>query len=451
MSRLLPTTLPLILFILAPADTFYTREEEQEWVASILNQTTNHTPHSNMLNNTVFICLDLYQLLGIDEKEGTVNIKLWLYITYYLPHIVWDPATNGQYFMPPNTVWAPDIVSYDATEVVFDVFNRQLISFDGIVVASSTTVNVKVTCSISVRHFPFDTQECKFSMGQWVRTQSSYRVSTDPTFTHPTQLDLISFRQSGHWLLIKPVNYFKTYRTFKNLTYYTYDEIEYVLNFKRHPTFYVTVIVIPSLLMGFMSILSLILPVECGEKVSLGVTILLAQVVELLVLSDILPPGTSDDFPIIGYFVIFLIILVSISVIVCVGVTAVYYTPHCKNVPKWMVRLISSRLMSILFIAKLNLSACANQSEDFKEDHKEIKANGHANKSNQVSANKSNQVSDTNMFSLDRLMRHQKFRFAINEVGWKMFAALIDRSFFICYALVLIGGTLYFYLSAIDA
>ena len=158
MSRLLPTTLPLILFILAPADTFYTREEEQEWVASILNQTTNHTPHSNMLNNTVFICLDLYQLLGIDEKEGTVNIKLWLYITYYLPHIVWDPATNGQYFMPPNTVWAPDIVSYDATEVVFDVFNRQLISFDGIVVASSTTVNVKVTCSISVRHFPFDTQ-----------------------------------------------------------------------------------------------------------------------------------------------------------------------------------------------------------------------------------------------------------------------------------------------------
>ena len=115
---------------------------------------------------------------------------------------------------------------------------------------------------------------------------------------------------------------------------------------------------VPAVLMGFMSILSTILPVECGEKVSLGVTILLAQVVELLVLSDILPPSTADDFPIAGRLVISLIVLSSVSVFVCVFVSALYYTPQNNNVPKWIVCIISSRLMGALFIGKLDLKSC---------------------------------------------------------------------------------------------
>ena len=49
-------------------ECFETREEEYNWRESILNQTTNTTPHSHMRNNTVYLYVDLYQLLGIDEK-----------------------------------------------------------------------------------------------------------------------------------------------------------------------------------------------------------------------------------------------------------------------------------------------------------------------------------------------------------------------------------------------
>ena len=150
-------------------------------------------------------------------------------------------------------------------------------------------------------------------------------------------------------------------KSLANIDYFNYDGIEYVLRFERHPDFYVTVILIPATLMGLLSILSLMLPVECGEKVSLGVTILLAQVVELLVLSEILPPSTANDFPIAGRLVIFLIVLASISVFVCVFVTVVYYTPECKCVPVWIVRVISSRVMGVLFIARLNLKECKAQ------------------------------------------------------------------------------------------
>ena len=64
----------IILFIVTMAtnwdgiECFATREEEYNWRESILNQTTNTTPHSHMRNNTVYLYVDLYQLLGIDEK-----------------------------------------------------------------------------------------------------------------------------------------------------------------------------------------------------------------------------------------------------------------------------------------------------------------------------------------------------------------------------------------------
>ena len=71
--------------------------DEDEFIASKLKNITKRTPSSKMVNNTVFVYLDVYQLLGVDEKEGTINLKLWLYVSYRLPNIVWDPATNGIY------------------------------------------------------------------------------------------------------------------------------------------------------------------------------------------------------------------------------------------------------------------------------------------------------------------------------------------------------------------
>ena len=48
-----------------------------------------------------------------------------------------------------------------------------------------------------------------------------------------------------------------------------------------------------------LNVVSVFLPVESGEKISLGITILLAQTVNLLILSNILP-ASSKFFPILG-------------------------------------------------------------------------------------------------------------------------------------------------------
>ena len=50
---------------------FYNMTEEKKFVDSLLQRATNYTPHTNMVNNSVYLYLDLYQLLSVDEKEGS--------------------------------------------------------------------------------------------------------------------------------------------------------------------------------------------------------------------------------------------------------------------------------------------------------------------------------------------------------------------------------------------
>ena len=172
-------------------------------------------------------------------------------------------------------------------------------------------------------------------------------------FSVPGKLDLQFFEQSGQWELLKPVTYELAQRAFKDSDYFQYDTVVFTFRFRRLPSFYVNVILLPSALMGMLSILCFLLPVESGEKVSLGITVLLSQQFELLVLSEILPP-TSGNFPIAVRFIIFNIVLISISVVDAVIVSRVHFTHPENNFPDFMKRLLNSWVMGKLLLNKLD-------------------------------------------------------------------------------------------------
>ena len=154
----LPIYISLIILRLIVA--FDTLTEEKQFIDTLLEKTTKYTPHSKMLNNTVFLYSDLYQLIDVDEKGGFVNARVWIYLTYYLDHLKWDPTENNIYSvqLPPNTVWTPDILFYETSKVDYDLYLDQQIQYFGMVIAKSTIINIKLTCTFNVQFFPFDTQ-----------------------------------------------------------------------------------------------------------------------------------------------------------------------------------------------------------------------------------------------------------------------------------------------------
>ncbi len=142
-------------------ESFETRESELEFIESVLEKSTKYSPHPLMLNNTVFIHMALYQILSINEKEGTVNTKLWSVIAYYLPHLRWQPLSQGApelLTLPKGSFWSPNLNLKDATEILYSSNDSQYVHYDGLVIIESKSLNIKFSCTLKLRRFPFDQQ-----------------------------------------------------------------------------------------------------------------------------------------------------------------------------------------------------------------------------------------------------------------------------------------------------
>ena len=68
--------------------------------------------------------------------------------------------------------------------------------------------------------------------------------------------------------------------------------------FRRRPLYYLFNLLIPCMFLSLVALLTFFLPPESGEKVSLGVTVLLSLTVFLLLVAETMPP--TSTVPIIG-------------------------------------------------------------------------------------------------------------------------------------------------------
>ena len=78
-----------------------------------------------------------------------------------------------------------------------------------------------------------------------------------------------------------------------------YPHVIFTLNLKRRYKFYMMNIVLPCLMLSVLIMVGFFLPPEAGEKISLGISVLLAFTVFLLMIADNIP-RTSLAIPLIG-------------------------------------------------------------------------------------------------------------------------------------------------------
>lgn len=77
-----------------------------------------------------------------------------------------------------------------------------------------------------------------------------------------------------------------------------YPDITYTVLLQRRSSFYIFNLLLPCFLISFLAPLGFYLPADSGEKVSLGVTVLLALTVFQLMVAESMPP--SESVPLIG-------------------------------------------------------------------------------------------------------------------------------------------------------
>ena len=178
-------------------------------------------------------------------------------------------------------------------------------------------------------------------------------------------MDLTDFYQSHEWdVMAVPArrNQIK-YQCCEEF----YPDITFNITLRRKTLFYTCNLIIPCVGITFLTVLTFYLPSECGEKISLCISILLSLTVFVLLLNDLIPP-TSLVVPLIGKYLLFTILLVTLSILVTVVVLNVHFrAPSTHTMPHWARRVFLHVLPKLLFMKRPQPGSSLSASFHIKE------------------------------------------------------------------------------------
>uniref|UniRef100_A0A3P9P5V1 Cholinergic receptor, nicotinic, delta (muscle) n=1 Tax=Poecilia reticulata TaxID=8081 RepID=A0A3P9P5V1_POERE len=306
----------------------------------------------------VSLALTLSNLISLKEVDETLLTNVWIEHTWTDYRLSWNASEFDGIEMlrlPPSMVWLPEIVLENNNDAQFQVayYSNVLVDPSGLCYWLPPAI-FRSSCSINVNFFPFDWQNCtlKFSSLTYNAKEIKMLLKEDGNETHKHTVEWIvidpaSFTENGEWEIIhRPAkkNIYKHIPMESN----KHQDITFYLVIKRKPLFYIVNIIIPCVLISFMASLVYYLPADSGEKMTLSISVLLAQSVFLLLISQRLPE-TSMSVPLIVKYLMFIMVLVTIVVLNCVVVLNLHFrTPSTHVMSEWTKKFFLERLPRIL-------------------------------------------------------------------------------------------------------
>uniref|UniRef100_A0A3B5LVM8 Si:ch73-380n15.2 n=1 Tax=Xiphophorus couchianus TaxID=32473 RepID=A0A3B5LVM8_9TELE len=115
-----------------------------------------------------------------------------------------------------------------------------------------------------------------------------------------------------------------------------YPDVTFTVTMRRRTLYYGLNLLIPCVLISGLALLVFLLPADSGEKISLGITVLLSLTVFMLLVAEIMP-ATSDSVPLIAQYFASTMMIVGLSVVVTVLVLQFHHhDPRGGKMPKWI-------------------------------------------------------------------------------------------------------------------
>uniref|UniRef100_A0A3Q1CKM9 Cholinergic receptor, nicotinic, alpha 4b n=1 Tax=Amphiprion ocellaris TaxID=80972 RepID=A0A3Q1CKM9_AMPOC len=163
-------------------------------------------------------------------------------------------------------------------------------------------------------------------------------------------VDQMDYWESGEWVIVNAVGKYNT-KKYECCTE-IYADITYYFIIRRLPLFYTINLIIPCLLISCLTVLVFYLPSQCGEKITLCISVLLSLTVFLLLITEIIP-STSLVIPLIGEYLLFTMVFVTLSIIITVFVLNVHHrSPQTHGMPHWVRRVFLDMVPRVLFMKR---------------------------------------------------------------------------------------------------
>ncbi|XP_038146097.1 neuronal acetylcholine receptor subunit alpha-7-like isoform X2 [Cyprinodon tularosa] len=272
----------------------------------------------------------LIQVADVDEKNQILTTNAWLQM-WYDHYLQWNqseyPGVKNLRFTP-DQVWTPDILLYNSAHDKFDATFKTnvLVNSSGFCEYLPPGIFVS-TCNVDVRWFPFDIQRCELKFGSW--TFDGWLLDIQMK-----EADVSGYMPNGEWDLMEVPG--GRNEVFYDCCAEPYPDVTFVVTLRRRTLFYALNLLIPCVLLSSMTLVVFLLPANSGEKISLGITVLLSLTVFMLMVAEIMP-ATSDSVPLIGQYFASTMVIVGMSVVATVIVLQFHHhSLNSGHMPRWV-------------------------------------------------------------------------------------------------------------------
>uniref|UniRef100_A0A3Q2DJV9 Neuronal acetylcholine receptor subunit alpha-7-like n=1 Tax=Cyprinodon variegatus TaxID=28743 RepID=A0A3Q2DJV9_CYPVA len=273
----------------------------------------------------------LIQVADVDEKNQILTTNAWLQMQWYDHYLQWNqseyPGVKNLRFTP-DQVWTPDILLYNSAHDKFDATFKTnvLVNSSGFCEYLPPGIFVS-TCNVDVRWFPFDIQRCELKFGSW--TFDGWLLDIQMK-----EADVSGYMPNGEWDLMEVPG--GRNEVFYDCCAEPYPDVTFVVTLRRRTLFYALNLLIPCVLLSSMTLVVFLLPANSGEKISLGITVLLSLTVFMLMVAEIMP-ATSDSVPLIGQYFASTMVIVGMSVVATVIVLQFHHhSLNSGHMPRWV-------------------------------------------------------------------------------------------------------------------
>ncbi|CAD5120185.1 DgyrCDS8758 [Dimorphilus gyrociliatus] len=197
------------------------------------------------------------------------------------------------------------------------------------------------TCALDMNYYPFDNQYCTMEVETWHYNSEKLQFNISKH-----EFGLETYLQHGEWEV------YKTLVRYENVEYKYYQdeqfpEVFFSIFIRRKYTFYFMYILLPCIMLSFVLLMTFLLPADSGEKVNLGVSILVAFSVFLLIVAEKVP-DTSDAVPIIAIYLMYFMAITALSVMASTIVLKLHFKGSEKKPPKWLQSFVFDCLAPLL-------------------------------------------------------------------------------------------------------
>ncbi|KAK0428205.1 hypothetical protein QR680_010672 [Steinernema hermaphroditum] len=248
----------------------------------------------------IYMGLTLTHIFNIDERSQVLALNVWVEQSWRDERITWNPEQYGnisKLTLPTEYVWKPDIVLYNNARD----FSRGFVDTNLHILNTgdmqwAPPAKIYSICKLDVTYFPFDDQFCMLEFGSWIYDQSQLDVQIVDRYDGKAPFTKDSFTENGEWEIVAN-------RTRKVLRgrQSVYPTIVFEMHLRRRVLFFMYNIVAPCAMLSILTMMQFMLPCESGEKVTLGLTVLLAYSVFSFNIAENMPE-TSDVIPLIAIY-----------------------------------------------------------------------------------------------------------------------------------------------------